>query len=116
MPNARTPIVRAILRGLRCRCPRCGRGKLYAGFYRELESCSECGQRFDWYSGEVLGFLYMSTAFVTGLFVIAMLWWRPSTIWLGRLVIVPAALVVYLVTMPARKGVALGLKLILEGL
>jgi uncharacterized protein (DUF983 family) len=33
----------AILRGLACRCPRCGNGKVFAGFLSLRPSCSECG-------------------------------------------------------------------------
>ena len=30
--------------GLLCRCPRCGRGRLYAGFLKLAERCDACGQ------------------------------------------------------------------------
>ena len=29
--------------GLACRCPRCGEGKLYAGFLKLAKSCDRCG-------------------------------------------------------------------------
>jgi uncharacterized protein (DUF983 family) len=29
--------------GLRCRCPRCGEGKLYQGFLKMAPSCDRCG-------------------------------------------------------------------------
>ncbi len=29
--------------GLGCRCPRCGRGKLYSGFLQVADRCSICG-------------------------------------------------------------------------
>lgn len=29
--------------GLRCRCPRCGHGRLYAGFLTLVETCEVCG-------------------------------------------------------------------------
>jgi len=29
--------------GLRCRCPRCGRGNLYRGFLTVVDRCSACG-------------------------------------------------------------------------
>ncbi|MEZ6031306.1 MAG: DUF983 domain-containing protein [Hyphomonadaceae bacterium] len=34
----------AIRRGLRLRCPACGKGKLLAGYLRPAERCSECGE------------------------------------------------------------------------
>ena len=32
--------------GLRCRCPRCGEGKLFAGFLTLAKSCDRCGLDF----------------------------------------------------------------------
>ena len=29
--------------GLRCRCPRCGEGKLFKGFLTVAKSCDRCG-------------------------------------------------------------------------
>ena len=31
--------------GLRCRCPRCGEGKLFDGFLKIAETCDVCGLR-----------------------------------------------------------------------
>ncbi len=33
--------------GLRCRCPRCGRGKLFRGFLKLAPDCDSCGLAFD---------------------------------------------------------------------
>jgi uncharacterized protein (DUF983 family) len=33
----------AILRGLCCRCPRCGKGRLFAGFLTLAPRCEACG-------------------------------------------------------------------------
>jgi uncharacterized protein (DUF983 family) len=32
----------ALLRGLRCRCPACGQGKLFAGFLKVTPACPHC--------------------------------------------------------------------------
>jgi uncharacterized protein (DUF983 family) len=37
------PNISPISAGIRCRCPRCGGGKLYDGFLNVAESCSVCG-------------------------------------------------------------------------
>lgn len=34
----------AVKRGLRLRCPACGRGRLLRGYLKQAESCSECGE------------------------------------------------------------------------
>jgi uncharacterized protein (DUF983 family) len=41
--NAPASLSQTILRGLACKCPRCGNGKLFAGFLSLRPSCSECG-------------------------------------------------------------------------
>jgi uncharacterized protein (DUF983 family) len=114
MESTRISVTTAVARGLRRRCPRCGVGPLFRGFFKERQRCEHCGLVFDWYSGEVIGFLYFSAAGITGLFVIAMLLWTPANIWVGRAVIVTAALAAYLLTTPFRKAIALGLKLVID--
>jgi uncharacterized protein (DUF983 family) len=36
------PLSQTILRGLACKCPRCGQGKLFAGFIDLKPSCDVC--------------------------------------------------------------------------
>ncbi|MEW6642767.1 MAG: DUF983 domain-containing protein [Pseudomonadota bacterium] len=36
----------AIKRGLRCRCPRCGEGKVFRAFLKVADHCSVCGEDF----------------------------------------------------------------------
>jgi uncharacterized protein (DUF983 family) len=44
MPDQNLPTVaQSALRGIACRCPRCGRGKLYSGFLTLRPNCEACG-------------------------------------------------------------------------
>ena len=44
MPDETLPTVtESALRGLACRCPRCGKGKLYTGFLNLRPACETCG-------------------------------------------------------------------------
>src|SRR3954447_23240773 len=36
-------LTESALRGITCRCPRCGKGKLYAGFINLRPACESCG-------------------------------------------------------------------------
>src|SRR6201989_2144674 len=36
----------AMKRGFRCRCPRCGEGKLFRAFLKTADNCSACGLDF----------------------------------------------------------------------
>ncbi len=62
----------AIAIGLACKCPRCGEGRLYAGFLSLAESCAVCGldlRKADSGDGPavfiifILGFLVVPAAF-----------------------------------------------------
>ncbi len=36
-------VTESAMRGIACRCPRCGKGKLYAGFLTLAPRCENCG-------------------------------------------------------------------------
>lgn len=38
------PIWRSIRRGLRCRCPNCGKGALLRGYLKVRDACPACGE------------------------------------------------------------------------
>ena len=42
--NPPRPLVAALLRGLACRCPACGSGRLYRRFLKMAPSCQDCGE------------------------------------------------------------------------
>lgn len=59
--------------GLRGRCPRCGRGALFAGYLEVTDTCDSCGLSFDGHdAGDgpavfvifILGFIVVGLAFV----------------------------------------------------
>lgn len=59
-----------IVRALRLRCPRCGRGKLFAGLFRMNKQCSECGLDLEREPGFYLGSIYFNYG-LTALAVVA---------------------------------------------
>jgi uncharacterized protein (DUF983 family) len=101
---------RLLGRALRLRCPRCGEGKIFRRLltYREHTSCPRCGLHYD-PRGESLAFMYVSTAFLTGVMVIVMLLMHPESIASGRMVVIPIALALYVSTLPVRKALAIAL-------
>ena len=44
--NARPARIDPIRAGLLCRCPDCGRGRLFSGFLKVVETCEVCGYDF----------------------------------------------------------------------
>jgi len=97
-------------RALRLRCPRCGHGKIFRRIltYSEYTNCPSCGLRYD-PRGESLAFMYVSTAFLTGVMVVVMLLMHPESIASGRMVVIPIALFLYVSTLPVRKALAIAL-------
>src|SRR5256885_7324536 len=108
-PRTATPGVQAPLSALR-------RGSIFRRVltYKEYEVCPRCEFRYD-PRGESVAFMYFSTAFLTGLLVIAMLLTRPQNLVVGRIFVVAAALGLYLVTMPLRKAIAIAINYLHAG-
>ncbi len=44
--NLQPARIESIRAGLLCRCPNCGRGRLFAGFLKVVERCAACGFDF----------------------------------------------------------------------
>jgi uncharacterized protein (DUF983 family) len=42
----RRELLPAIMNGLRCRCPKCGEGKLFRAYLKVNDTCSNCGEEF----------------------------------------------------------------------
>ena len=51
---------RLIWRGLRLRCPVCGRGRMFRGYFGINQRCSECGLKFQREPGFFLGSIYFN--------------------------------------------------------
>src|SRR2546427_13047957 len=101
---------RIFWRGLRRRCPRCGVGRIFRRWwtYTEYKRCPACGHAYDPH-GESLAFMYLSTAFLTGVMFIVLLTIPPRDLTSYRIGLVTAALALYGVTMPLRKALAIAL-------
>lgn len=104
--------IEPIAAGLRGRCPRCGKGRLFAGPFRLAERCEACGldYRFaDAGDGPVV-FVILIVGFVV---VGAALWaevnYNPP-LWLHFLLFVPLAVALSLLALRLIKGVLVTLQ------
>ena len=59
-PQPRPSLEMLIGRALRLRCPRCGEGKLFKGWFTMPERCSECRLKYERASGYFLGAAYIN--------------------------------------------------------
>ncbi len=58
-----------LLRGLRKRCPRCGRGKLFVTWFAPVEGCPLCDLRFEKEEGGYLGAMTLNYAVGIGAWI-----------------------------------------------
>jgi uncharacterized protein (DUF983 family) len=100
------PVFATLLRGLRRRCPRCGRGRLFRGAFKIRERCKVCDLDFLRYAHDTWAMIYFSTAGLTGLVVVALITARPANLLLGRLTLGIVAAAVIVASLPSRKGAA----------
>ena len=49
-----------LVRALRLRCPRCGEGRLFRGWFAMNDRCPVCGRRFNRAPGYLLGSIYIN--------------------------------------------------------
>jgi uncharacterized protein (DUF983 family) len=60
LPVPRPTAGTLVSRALQLRCPRCGRGRLFTGWFRMPERCSECRLKIDRAPGYYLGSIYIN--------------------------------------------------------
>lgn len=107
-------MLRTLARGLRRRCPGCGVGRLFIGWYQLATRCDHCDLEYEPLEGNSYWFMYYSTAIFTGLIIIAMFLIQPENIWLARAIVLVAAVVFIVFTLPYRKGLALAVDYLTE--
>jgi len=101
-------------RGLRLRCPQCGQSKIFSGWHTLQQRCPACDLDFRAHDQNTWAFMYLSTAFVTGLIVVAMLLFTPANRWAGRAVVLAVAIAAILGTLPLRKSLGVALEYLVD--
>ena len=59
-PKQRLPFWRTVFRSCRLRCPRCGQGRLFDGWFAMRPECDECGLDLRQEPGFYLGSIYFN--------------------------------------------------------
>ncbi|CAN7475556.1 DUF983 domain-containing protein [Phenylobacterium sp. LjRoot164] len=84
-----------IISGLTCRCPRCGKGKLFSGFLKMAPSCEACGLDFSFADPADGPAFFVMTAI--GMIVIAVFTWVEVVyhppIWVHVVTVFPALII-----------------------
>src|ERR1700674_621359 len=113
MPDLPIPTVtESALRGLACRCPRCGRGKLYAGFLNLRPRCEACGLDYtfiDTGDGPAIFIIMIAGTIVVGCALIVEVKYQPPY-WLHALLWLPLILATTLLPLRAMKSLLIALQ------
>ncbi len=98
--------------GIACRCPRCGRGRLFTGFLTLAPACESCGLDYgfaDAGDGPAVFVILIAGFLVVGAAVIVEFVWRPPY-WVHALLWIPMILVVTLGLLRPLKGLLVALQ------
>jgi uncharacterized protein (DUF983 family) len=95
--HARPTLSQTILRGIACKCPRCGKGKLFSGFLPLRPSCEACEQDYAFNDADdgpavfiilIAGFIVVAAALIVEVKYQPPLWiqtvlWIPTVLAVG---------------------------------
>jgi uncharacterized protein (DUF983 family) len=111
--NNRRDFGGAIWNGLRCRCPRCGRGKLYRRYLKIAALCDECGLDLSGHRADDLP-PYIGITIVGHIIIVGIMHYEMSgqavAPWVYLAWALPAAIILPLVLLPSIKGAVVGLQ------
>src|SRR5712675_2065834 len=105
-------LTESALRGLACRCPRCGKGKLYAGFLNLRPSCESCGLDYafiDAGDGPAVFVIMIAGAIVVGCALIVEIKYQPP-FWLHAALWLPLILATTLLPLRSMKALLIALQ------
>ncbi len=106
------PLGRSIKRGLACRCPNCGDGRLFRAFLKPVDHCAVCGEDYTPQRADdlpaylvivVVGHVLMTGYLLTDMF------WRVSP-WVHMTIWIPLAVLAAIATVQPIKGGVIGLQ------
>lgn len=115
MDTGREPrdLWRSIGRGALCRCPNCGKGKLFRAYLKVNDSCPVCGEELFHHRADDLP-PYLSILIVGHLLIGVMLELEMSNAAVSPMlylaILVPLAIVLPLALLPSIKGAVVGLQ------
>ncbi len=105
-------LTQSALRGLACKCPRCGEGKLYDGFITLRPSCANCGLDYafiDAGDGPAIFIIMISGAIVVAAALIVEVKYQPP-FWLHAALWGPLILATTLLPLRSMKALLIALQ------
>ena len=100
----------AVWRGLLCRCPHCGKGKMFRAYLKVADACSVCGEELKYHRADDFP-PYIAITIVGHIIIFLMLHmdmeYRVEPI-MYMVTMIPLAIVLSLVLLPPIKGAIVG--------
>lgn len=106
-PALRPARLEVLARGLRRRCPHCGRAPIFARWFTLRERCEVCGLRFEQNPGDTWALWVIGDRVFVGLLIILVFIIFRSSSWTLGAGILLAVVVPLVWTMPHRMGLCL---------
>jgi uncharacterized protein (DUF983 family) len=105
-------LLQSALRGIACRCPRCGRGKLFTGFLTLRPACERCGLDYafiDTGDGPAIFVIMLAGAVVVTCALIVEVKYQPP-FWVHAALWLPLILVTTLLPLRSMKSLLIALQ------
>lgn len=102
----------AAMRGMACKCPRCGKGKLYAGFLSLRPACDECGLDYafiDAGDGPAIFIIMIAGFIVVGSALVVEIKYQPP-FWVHAALWIPLILATTLLPLRSMKSLLIALQ------
>ena len=112
MTDTPPTLAESALRGIACKCPRCGKGGIYAGFLDLRPRCEACGLDFafmDSGDGPAIFVIMIAGAIVVGAALITEVKYQPP-FWLHAVLWLPLILATTLLPLRAMKSLLIALQ------
>ena len=111
---AREPrgVWQAVWNGIKCRCPNCGKGRLFRAYLKVVDTCSNCGEELKWHKADDMP-PYIAIIIVGHVIIGLMMELEsvaPQAPWVYLATMVPLALIMPLAMLPSIKGAVVGLQ------
>ncbi len=110
--RAERPLLRSLVRGAMCRCPHCGKGKLFSGYLKVVDHCDACGEEYRFHRAD--DFPPYIAIFIVGHLLVG---WMLHAEMSGPVdpmfyvwTMVPASIVLPLIMLPSIKGMVVALQ------
>lgn len=108
----RRPLLRAMWRGARSRCPNCGQGALFSSYAKSVHTCRHCGEEIHHHRADDLP-AYLNVFIVGHIVVAGFLMVERVTNWPGWVHLalwIPVTIALAIALIPPIKGIVIGIQ------